>query len=99
MSPLIPLEATLLTTLPTPPMYQTGLMDTLNEQNKLFQDVRMTREAAQDSELLSRLSLIAAKQAQKLTTRFTDFDPVTFTQKAKTLMGGRVEGNVRKGLI
>jgi len=55
----------------------------------------MTREAALDSQLLAAASRMATKQAQRLTTQFTVYDPVTFAQKAKTLMGGRTDDSVR----
>lgn len=72
-----------------------GLNETLDAANDLFKNVRMTREAAMDANVIANLSVMATKQAQKLTTQFTDFDPVTFKEKAKTLMGARVEDSIR----
>lgn len=72
-----------------------GLSETLDAANQLFREVKMTREAALDSQLLAAASRMATKQAQRLTTQFTVYDPVTFAQKAKTLMGGRTDDSVR----
>jgi len=67
----------------------TGLHKALDKAEKLFDGVRLTREAVLDSHFLVLASNLGSQQAQQLQTHLVTFDRDTFVQKLITFMGGR----------
>ncbi|XP_074613623.1 non-structural maintenance of chromosomes element 4 homolog A-like [Acropora palmata] len=67
----------------------TGLHKALDKAQKLFNEVKSTREAALDSRFLVVASNLGSQQAQQLQTHLVTFSHDTFVQKLITFMGGR----------
>uniref|UniRef100_UPI0037E8C0BE non-structural maintenance of chromosomes element 4 homolog A n=1 Tax=Semicossyphus pulcher TaxID=241346 RepID=UPI0037E8C0BE len=63
------------------------LTEVLEEANKLFKDVRQTREAALDAQLLVVASDLGKEKASQLFSEGTAFDPTAFTQHLLSFMG------------
>ncbi len=64
------------------------LLATLTAADELFKSVKMTREAALDSNIVLLTSKYAAQQAQKLQTSFVQLDPTVFREKVAGLLRG-----------
>ncbi|CAH1277540.1 EID3, partial [Branchiostoma lanceolatum] len=66
-----------------------GLNDMLNKANGLFKNVKMTREAALDSQFLVLASTLGNQKASQLHTDFVTFEPHVFADKLVSFMTGR----------
>ncbi|XP_019615521.1 PREDICTED: EP300-interacting inhibitor of differentiation 3-like [Branchiostoma belcheri] len=66
-----------------------GLNDMLNKANGLFKNVKMTREAALDSQFLVLASTLGSQKANQLHTDFVTFEPHVFADKLLSFMTGR----------
>ncbi|XP_041368748.1 EP300-interacting inhibitor of differentiation 3-like [Gigantopelta aegis] len=65
-----------------------SLNEKLLEADKLYEPVRMTREAALDSQALVLIANIGRQKAQALNTEFVRFQPVEFAEKLMTFVSG-----------
>ncbi|XP_078586978.1 EP300-interacting inhibitor of differentiation 3-like [Branchiostoma floridae x Branchiostoma japonicum] len=66
-----------------------GLNDMLNKANGYFKSVKMTREAALDSQFLVLASTLGSQKANQLHTDFVTFEPHVFADKLVSFMTGR----------
>ncbi|KAK2172151.1 hypothetical protein NP493_989g01006 [Ridgeia piscesae] len=64
------------------------LQKTLDEADKLFQDVKQPREAALDSQLLAAVSNLSKKKAQSLQADFVAFEPIEYAEKLMAYVSG-----------
>jgi hypothetical protein len=64
------------------------LLEIMRSNDERFLEVKMTREAALDSNLLARGTRLAVEQAKKLQTSFIQLDPTLFREKIAAHLRG-----------
>ncbi|ESO86547.1 hypothetical protein LOTGIDRAFT_235347 [Lottia gigantea] len=66
------------------------LNERLKQADEYYKPVKMTREAALDSQALVMIANMGRQKAQALNTEFVKFQPVEFVEKLKTFVCGNV---------